>query len=113
MHKANHYEQLQAEERLEIASLRQQGSSIRAMARILGRSASTLSRELRRNSSVLGYVPAAAHALSSARRSNGSVAVRSAGQSVVICGGLLMKRASRTAGRETAESRPDISSALS
>ncbi|AME28299.1 IS30 family transposase [Burkholderia sp. PAMC 26561] len=70
MHKANQYEQLQAEERLEIASLRQRGSSIRAMARILGRSASTLSRELRRNSSVLGYVPAAAHALSLARRSN-------------------------------------------
>ena len=35
MHKANQYEQLQAEERLEIASLRQRGSSIRAMARIL------------------------------------------------------------------------------
>ncbi|WP_143325593.1 helix-turn-helix domain-containing protein, partial [Caballeronia sordidicola] len=70
MHKANQYEQLQAEERLEIASLRQRGSSIRAMARILGCSASTLSRELRRNSSVLGYVPAAAHALSSARRAD-------------------------------------------
>src|ERR1700730_9985865 len=43
----------------------------------------------------------------------GSVAVRSAGQAMVICGGLLMKRASRTAVRETTESRPDISSALS
>ncbi|WP_086386736.1 helix-turn-helix domain-containing protein [Caballeronia sordidicola] len=68
MQKANQYEQLQAEERLQIASLRQRGSSIRAMARILGCSASTLSRELRRNISVLGYIPAAAHALSSPRR---------------------------------------------
>jgi len=70
MHKANQYEQLQGQERLEIANLRRLGSSIRAMARILKRSAYTLSRELRRNSSALGYVPGAAHALSLARRSN-------------------------------------------
>ncbi len=44
---------------------------------------------------------------------SGSAAVRSAGQAIVICGGLLMKRASRTAVRETTESRPDILSALS
>jgi IS30 family transposase len=68
MLKEKRYEQLQAEERLEIASLHLQGLSIRAMAWILKRAASTVSRELRRNRCVLGYVPAAAQALSTARR---------------------------------------------
>ncbi|BAO92935.1 mobile element protein (plasmid) [Caballeronia cordobensis] len=40
------YQQLQPEERLAIASLRLQDVSIRAMARMLGRSPSTVSREL-------------------------------------------------------------------
>jgi IS30 family transposase len=54
------YKQLQPEERLTIASLQLQGLSIRAMAWILGRSPATVSRELTRNSSALGYasVPA-------------------------------------------------------
>jgi transposase, IS30 family len=68
MLKEKRYEQLQAEERLEIASLHLQGLSIRAMARILKRAVSTVSRELTRNRCVLGYVPAAAQALSTARR---------------------------------------------
>jgi IS30 family transposase len=40
------YQQLQPEERLTIASLHLQGSSMRAMARMLGRSPATVSREL-------------------------------------------------------------------
>jgi IS30 family transposase len=43
------YRQLQPEERLAIASLRLEDMSIRAMARILGRSPATVSRELTRN----------------------------------------------------------------
>ncbi len=65
------YQQLQPEERLAIASLRQQDVSIRAMARILGRSPSTVSRELTRNSSRAGYASVPAQALSAARRSAG------------------------------------------
>src|SRR4051794_17865797 len=43
------YQQLQPEDRITIASMRQQGCSVRAMARTLQRSASTVSRELGRN----------------------------------------------------------------
>ena len=42
-----------------IASMRQQGSSMRAMARMLGRSASTISREFERNT--LAELPYASH----------------------------------------------------
>ena len=43
------YQQLQPEDRMTIASMRQQDCSVRAMARTLRRSASTISRELGRN----------------------------------------------------------------
>lgn len=43
------YSQLQPEERVTLASLKQQNFSIRGMAKVLKRSASTVSRELRRN----------------------------------------------------------------
>ena len=49
MHPATRYEQLQPEDRMTIASMRQQGGGVRAMARTLGRSPSTISRELSRN----------------------------------------------------------------
>jgi IS30 family transposase len=71
MHERTQYQQLQPEERLIIASLHLQGSSIRAMARILGRSPATVSRELTRNSSPAGYASVPAEALSAARRSAG------------------------------------------
>jgi IS30 family transposase len=45
------YEQLQPEDRMTIASMNQRGCSMRAMARMLHRAASTISRELERNSS--------------------------------------------------------------
>lgn len=48
--KSKNYSQLQPEERVTLASLKQQNYSIRAMARVLGRPASTISRELQRNS---------------------------------------------------------------
>jgi len=63
------YRQLQPEERMTIASMSQQGSSVRAMARTLGRSAATVSRELARNRCPeIGYASVSAHALSAARR---------------------------------------------
>lgn len=42
------------EEREEIALLRAQGMGVREIARCLGRSASTISRELRRNAATRG-----------------------------------------------------------
>ena len=44
------YQQLQPEDRMTIASMAQQGCGVRAMARALGCSASTISREISRNS---------------------------------------------------------------
>src|ERR1700737_928904 len=63
------YQPLQPEERMTIASMRQQGSSGRAMARTLGRSAATVSRELARNTCpTVGYASAPAQARSTSRR---------------------------------------------
>ena len=45
----SHYQQLQPEDRMTIASLNQQNFSIWAIARQLHRSASTVQRELERN----------------------------------------------------------------
>jgi len=53
------YQQLQPEDRITIASMRQQGSCMQAMARMLGRSASTISREFKRNT--LPELPYASH----------------------------------------------------
>ncbi|CAL8477036.1 transposase (plasmid) [Caballeronia sp. S22] len=69
--KTTSYQHLQPEERLALASLRLQDVSIRAMARMLGRSPSTVSRELTRNSSPAGYASVPAQALCAARRSAG------------------------------------------
>ncbi len=49
MQKQTTYRQLQPEDRITMASMRQQGCSMGAMARVLGRSASTISREFGRN----------------------------------------------------------------
>lgn len=49
METENHYKQLDYQDRLAIALGKEQGLSIRAIARMLGRSASTISRELCRN----------------------------------------------------------------
>jgi len=52
-----------------IASLAQQGSSMRAMARMLGRSEGTISREIKRNSCAQrGYASSPAQAMSCSRR---------------------------------------------
>jgi IS30 family transposase len=67
--KKSRYRQLQAEERVTLASLRQQGHSLRSIAGILNRSASTLSRELQRNRSAQTYVARDAQMASTQRRS--------------------------------------------
>jgi len=49
MDQTTQYRQLQPEDRMTVASMKQQGFSARAMARALSRSPSTITRELRRN----------------------------------------------------------------
>lgn len=63
------FRQLQPEERMTIASMRLTGSGVRAMARTLGRSAATISREIARNASAEGvYASMPAQSLSQTRR---------------------------------------------
>jgi IS30 family transposase len=60
---------LSQDERIEIADLRHAGLSVRQAARRLGRAPSTISRELRRNTSgSQGYRPFDAHRRATARR---------------------------------------------
>jgi IS30 family transposase len=67
------YEQLSLEERCRIAELRGAGASIRQVAAALDRPASTISRELKRNSgSHVGYRPGYAQEQTRARRWSGS-----------------------------------------
>lgn len=70
MEERTRYKQLRPEERMVISSMRLMGSSKRAMALLLARSPSTISRELARNSSpVVGYSSDTAQALHARRRS--------------------------------------------
>lgn len=62
------YIHLTPEEQFCLAELLNKGSSIRAIARILGRSPSTISREIRRNKSKSGYNGWRAYSLSVHRR---------------------------------------------
>ncbi len=66
------YKHLTLEERFAIAGLREGGQALRAIAVALGRSPSTNSRELARNSNVDGtYKPETAEARYLARRQRG------------------------------------------
>ncbi|MDD3786891.1 MAG: IS30 family transposase [Hydrogenophaga sp.] len=65
------YRQLQPEDRVTLASLKQQNYSVREIARVLARSASTISRELRRNASAGQYSSAAAQQSCQHRRRQG------------------------------------------
>jgi len=70
MNERTTYKQLRPEERMVISSMRLLGESLRAMARRLSRPASTISREIRRNSSAdLVYSSDSARALHAQRRS--------------------------------------------
>jgi len=62
------YQQLQPEDRVTLASLTQQKYSVRAMAQVLGRSPSTISRELRRNAQPTGYASVPARNCAQRRR---------------------------------------------
>jgi IS30 family transposase len=59
MEQTTQYRQLQPEDRMTLASMKQQGCSARAMARALGRSPSTVTRELARNT--LADLPYGSH----------------------------------------------------
>ena len=62
------YTQLTQEERYQIYILKKAGYSQTAIAKLLERDKSTISRELRRNRGLKGYRPQQAHNLALARR---------------------------------------------
>ena len=62
------YTQLQPEDRVSLASLEQQSFSIRAIAKLLDRPTSTISRELQRNSTAGQYASAPAQQACKHRR---------------------------------------------
>jgi len=80
----SHYQQLQPEERVTIASLTQQNHSVRAIARQLRRSPATISRELKRNACSSGYGSARAQCQSSQRRCSGRPAIKLHPESVLL-----------------------------
>ena len=65
------YTQLSIEDRCEIARLRAKGAALREIATALGRPASTVARELRRNGSRTGYRAVYAQEQARARRWSG------------------------------------------
>ncbi len=80
----SHYRQLQPEDRVTLASLRQQNISIRAIARQLQRCPSTISRELGRNSHPCGYASAWAQRLTLQRRRAGRPAIKLHPESILF-----------------------------
>ncbi len=62
------YQQLTQEPRYQISALRKTGMALREIAKEIGVHYSTVSRELRRNSTQTGYDPVAAHKLSDVRK---------------------------------------------
>jgi IS30 family transposase len=63
-----HYDQLDLDDRIEISRLHVAGRSRREIGRLMGRDASTISRELRRNSLPRGkYMPASANRIARSR----------------------------------------------
>lgn len=89
MDRCRSYEQLRPDERIAVAGLKLQGLGVRGIARAIGRSAATVSRELRRNGLPEGgYSGNAAQAAHAARRSAArpprKLDVRSVAWSVVL-----------------------------
>ena len=84
------YEQLGESERCLIYHLYEDGRSVREIGWRLGRSASTISRELRRNAGPGGYQPVAAHRDAFIRRWRGSKIERSSHLQQIILSGLAM-----------------------
>ncbi len=84
-----HYRQFDVEDRIEIAQLRSAGQSIRQVAAAMGRAASSVARELKRNSgSTVGYKPSYAQQQAQARRWNGSRLDRDAQLRAAVLGQL-------------------------
>ena len=70
------YSQLTENERYQIAALKKADLTQKEIADVLGRSPSTISRELKRNTGLRGYRPIQAQRLSDRRRTNAYKAIK-------------------------------------
>ena len=105
------YHQLSLEERCQISELQKQGRSVRQIAAALGRSPSSISRELKRNagSQAAGYRPSHADDLAWARRWTGSKLDRDGSLREVVLGRLLAGCSpAQVAGRLAREEGRDV-----
>src|SRR5512132_147591 len=85
------YDQLDLDERIEMSRLYEAGTSRREIGRIIGRSASTVGRELRRNTLPRGgYKPASADRIALSRRRRLSRIERSSPLRSYVCDRLAM-----------------------
>src|SRR4249920_1841588 len=85
------YDQLDLDERIEMSRLYEAGTSRREIGRIIGRSASTVGRELRRNTLPRGgYKPASADRIALSRRRRLSRIERSSPLRSHVCDRLAM-----------------------
>src|SRR5512140_2712729 len=85
------YDQLDLDERIEMSRLYEAGTSRREIGRIIGRSASTVGRELRRNTLPRGgYKPASADRIALSRRRRSSRIERSSPLRSYVCDRLAM-----------------------
>ena len=105
------YKQLQPEERVSLASLRQQGAGVREIARRLERSPATISREIRRNTRRdAAYASAQAQTLAGLRRrvgrGPGKLAV-SGSLWPVVCSMLRMRYSPEQVAGILKQSHPD------
>ena len=99
------YSHLTAEERDRLAGLMADGLSLRAIARALGRAASTISRELRRNALDSGaYRPHVADGAYMLRRQR-AAALETDAKLVGLCHGPAQRRLDAGADRRTAAAR--------
>ena len=74
------YKQLTENERYQIYVMKKAGHSQKAIARLLTRSPSTISRELQRNQGLRGYRPGQAQRLSESRRRDAHKAIKVTGE---------------------------------
>lgn len=104
------YSRLDMTERTRIASWSQVGMPVREIARLLGRSPSTVSRELSWNGGAAGYDPARAHGLAGARAKRpGARALTGAIRAEAYANLAKGWSFAATCGRARREGRPHVS----
>jgi len=86
------YTQIKYEERIELAKLYSESLSMNKIAKLMNRSKSTISRELKRNKTYNNYWPDSAHCHSLARRRRGNKLTRNNDLNIFVTQKLIYNR---------------------